>query len=283
MPELPEIETIKRQLEEKAVGLKIEKVDIRLKKLFVGEINDLIGVKIVGVRRRAKLLIIDLENKKHMLFHLKMSGQLIFEDRNGKFGGGHPVPPFSKPVPHSATHVIFYLSGNNILYFNELRQFGWVKVVNDKQLEENFSKVGPEPLSELFTLEKFSKIIEKRPKSKIKQILMDQSTIAGIGNIYASEICYYAKVMPTRSIGSLTKDEKKLLHEGIKKILPVAIKYQGTSADSYVTLAGEKGTYIKYLKVYGRQGQKCLRNDGGVIEKIKQGGRGTFFCSVCQK
>lgn len=282
MPELPEVETIKRQLKDKIIGKKIIDIEVRKQKLFQGKVNDVVGSKIVGVDRRAKMLVIDLDNNKHMLFHLKMSGQVIFRNKEGKFGGGHPIPKFDTSLPGKMTHVIFTLDNQSHIYFNEQRQFGWIKVMNDDELKKEFGKYGIEPLSREFTFAKFKELVLKRKRSQIKPVLMDQALIAGVGNIYASEACFLAKVDPTRTVGSLNDKELKGVYDGIKKILPVAIKYQGTSADLYVNAAGEPGSYEKYLKVYGHEGEKCPRC-GGIIKKIKQSGRGTYYCPSCQK
>lgn len=282
MPELPEIETIKRQLEDKIVGKKIVDIEVRKQKLFQGKISDVVGTKIAGIKRRAKMLIIDLNNKKHLLFHLKMSGQVIYRNKTGKFGGGHPIPRFDTELPGKVTHVIFTLDDKCHIYFNEQRQFGWIKVLNDVGLKKEFAKYGVEPMSNEFTFAKFKELILRRKRSKIKPVLMDQKLIAGIGNIYTSEVCFYAHVLPTRTVGSLSDNELKAVYEGIKKILPIAIKYQGTSADLYVNAAGEPGRYEQYLKVYGRVGNKCPRC-GRIIKKIKQSGRGTYYCPGCQK
>lgn len=281
MPELPEVETIRRQLVDKVRGLKIEKVDVNKPKLFIGDKDKVIGATFTDIDRRAKTLIFRLDNGYSMLAHLKMSGQFIFVDSSGRYGGGHPVPPMNSPVPNSSTHVIFHLCNKSILYFNEIRQFGWIKVLDKKELDKELEKLGPEPLSADFTYPVFKNLIKNRFRTKIKQALMDQSLIAGIGNIYAAEILYYAGVKPDRTISTLTNSELVKIFDGIKKILPEAIKYQGTSADAYVTLSGEKGDYESRLKVYGRAGQKCAC--GGVVKKIKLGGRGTYYCPACQK
>jgi formamidopyrimidine-DNA glycosylase len=309
MPELPEVETIKRQLRDRIVGKEIIDIEVRKQRLFQGKVSDVVDVKIVDVRRRAKMLVIDLKKKNnivrarrsdyrqdrellhrtsseskdsmHLLFHLKMSGQVIYRNKDGKFGGGHPIPKFDTQFPGKMTHVIFTLDDKSHIYFNEQRQFGWVKVLDDVGLKKEFSKYGIEPLSDKFTYIKFKKLLLKRKRSKIKPVLMDQKLIAGIGNIYASEVCFLAGVNPDRIVGSLKNEEFKKVYNSIRKILPIAIKYQGTSMDLYVNASGEQGKYEKYLQVYGRAGEKCLRC-GGIIKKIKQSGRGTYYCPACQ-
>jgi len=283
MPELPEVETIKRQLVDKVVGLTIENVLVNKPKLFVGNPQKIIGLRVLRVMRRAKMIIIDLENDQHLLIHLKMSGQLIYADKFGQYGGGHPIPPSNIPVPNKFTHIIIEFSNGSKLYYNDIRQFGWIKILTKKKLEDELKKLGPEPLTEEFTPEKFRENLFIHNKSKIKPTLMDQSVVAGVGNIYACEACFMARIDPRRQIKSLTTQEIKSLFCAIKKVLALAIKYRGTSADAYVTLEGRKGDYYNRRLVYNREGEQCPNNCGGKITKIMLAGRGTYFCPMCQK
>lgn len=292
MPELPEVETITRQLKEKIVGLTIHDVEVKKERLFKGDPRDLIGAKVQGVKRRAKNIIIDLEEPtdtsgvsvgKHLLIHLKMTGQLIYSDKNGRFGGGHPVPPFNTEVPNKYTYIIFSFSDGSHLYYNDLRQFGWIKIISDKELEKEFEKFGPEPLGKNFTAEVLKRNLQKYPRKKIKPTLMEQSVLAGLGNIYAAEVCFDAEILPTRVIATLTDKDYNNLYKAIKKVLTLAIKYKGTSSENYVTLEGKQGTYRDHLWVYGREGLDCPKGCEGKVKKIKLGGRGTYFCPSCQK
>jgi len=298
MPELPEVETIKRQLEDKIIDLEIKDVLIKKSKLFKGDPKEIIGAKITGVRRRAKMFVIDLVNRRptpknttptnaenniHLLIHLKMTGQLIFVDRNGSYGGGHPIPPFDLQVPNKYSHITIYFTDGSVLYFNDLRQFGWIKVLSDEELARALEKSGIEPLSQEFTLDYFIKLLNKKKKSPIKLVLMDQNLIVGIGNIYANEILFVAGIKPDKKTEKLAKNEIKKIYDSIFVILNKAIKYQGTSAEDYVTLEGKPGTYDKHLLVYDKKDENCPNKCGGKIEKIKLGGRGTYFCSRCQR
>lgn len=302
MPELPEVETIRRQLLKEAVGKKIKEVELRLPKLayFDGKkgdgstsspqvaknfIKNLEGAKIEKADRAAKILILTLSNGHTLLVHLKMTGQLIYRDKTGRTKrGGHPWPPDSVEVPNKWTHIIFKFSDDSILYFNDLRQFGYMKLVRTRDLKEQkeIKKLGPEPFDKNFTLEVFSKMLQKRAKAKIKPLLMDQNFLSGIGNIYADESLHYAGILPTRPAGKIKPIEIKKLYQGIKKILKKSIEKGGTSVDTYVTLSGGKGGYEKYLKVYGREGKKCFRCQG-VVRRVKLGGRSAHFCPRCQK
>lgn len=296
MPELPEAETIKHQLEEKIKGLNIKDVKVTKARLFIGDPKSLIGLKVQGVRRRAKMIIIDLsrQNQKlhpegggggnlHLLIHLKMTGQLIYVDKHGQFGGGHPIPPFETPVPNKYTYITFKLSDGSTLYYNDFRQFGWIKVVKSKELEKELEKFGPEPLSNNFNIEELKTNLLKHKRLKIKPTLMDQTVVAGLGNIYAAEVCFRAGIRPDRKIGTLSDKDFQNLYNAIKEVLPLAIKYKGTSADAYVTLEGKKGEYFSKLWVYGREGEPCPKRCGGMIKKVIMNGRGTFFCQDCQK
>lgn len=294
MPELPEVETIRRQLFKEVVGKKIKEVELRLPKLayFDGKRGDAKnfkknseGVVIEKADRAAKILILTLSNGYTLLVHLKMTGQLIYRAKNGETKrGGHPWPPDSVEVPNKWTHIIFKFSDGSVLYFNDLRQFGYMKLAPTIDLKEQkeIKKLGPEPFDRKFTPGLFSQMLKKRSKAKIKPLLMDQSFLSGVGNIYADESLHYAGILPTRPAGKIKPEEIKKLHIGINKILKKSIEKGGTSVDTYVTLSGGKGGYEKYLKVYGREGEKCFRCKG-VIRRVKLGGRSAHFCPRCQK
>ena len=283
MPELPEVETIKNELLQTVKNKEINSVEIRLPKILKigGSVDDenkkgaaalftkaLKNAKIENVRRRAKLIIIELSNGFSIIIHLKLTGRLLYN---------------IEPGPH--THFIFRFKDFDWLLFNDLRQFGYLKLIKRDQVKKLLeNEFGPEPLEDGFTLEIFKSILAKKKRSRIKIFLMDQKNIAGIGNIYASEICFQAGVNPARVIGDLNDQEIEKIFFAIKEILTLAIKYKGTSTDDYRDIFGEKGKFIPFLKVYGRQGKKCLREEcDGVIERVSLGGRGTFFCPECQR
>lgn len=293
MPELPEVETIRQELLKKIKNKKISAVLVKLpKQIFVdgkkGDVKNFIrilkGAKIKDISRRAKILKIKLDNSFTLHIHLKMTGQLIYRTVKGEIGsrGGHSWPPPDVEVPNKWTHIIFTFSDGSHLYFNDLRQFGYMKLVGDLVGDAIPDQFGPEPLDKSFILDKFKEILSKRPKRKIKQLLMDQAAIAGIGNIYADEILFYSGVLPARAVSWLKQNEIKKIYQGIKLILKKAIKARGTSVDMYRDAAGRKGGFEKYLKVYNREGKKCKRCDIIVI-RIKIGGRSARYCPKCQK
>ena len=274
MPELPEVETIRRQLFKVLKNKKIIDVEIKVPKMVRAPLltfkKNVVGSKIFDIGRKAKLLIIGLSNGFSLLIHLKLTGQLIVKNEKDK--------------PEKYTHFIFYFSDGTKLFFNDLRKFGFINIIKTVNLEKQLEKekFGPEPLEKGFTLKLFKNLLEQKKISKIKPLLMDQTFIAGIGNIYAAEACFYAGIKPTRPAGSLKLEQIKKLHEGIKKILKEAIRKKGSSVNAYVDTHGRKGKYVPFLKVYDRKGEKCVRC-GAKIKMIKLAGRGAYFCPKCQK
>lgn len=286
MPELPEVETIRRDLSKLVVGKKFVQIGARAAKMVQPSdfAKKLIGLKIEKIERRAKLLIFELSDDKYLLIHLKMTGQLIYRDSDGEVraAGGHPIKQNLQVLPNKFSHVIFTFNDGSHLFFNDVRKFGYLKLVDSAALEKVNREYGLEPLSKDFSLENFKKILAQRPKMKIKQLLMEQGLIAGIGNIYADEVCFYAGVRPIRKTGELPSDAVKKIWQAIPKILQKSIDKRGTSADTYVDAWGREGGFIPYLMVYGRGEEKC-KKCGMKIMKIRIGGRGTHYCPRCQK
>lgn len=277
MPELPEVETIKNQLKEKIVGKKIKTLAVRLTRMIQGVGVKLFkklvtGAKIENVARRAKLLIIHLANGYSLVIHLKLTGQIIYRP--------HQVADLKAQKPH----LVYYFTDGSVLLHNDRRQFGWVKLIKTSELEKYFTQegFGPEPLEKNFTLEKFKELLFKKPSQKIKPLLMDQTLLAGLGNIYAQEACWGAKILPTRIVKTLKQKEISDLYHCLIKILKESIKYRGTSVDAYVDIEGKQGSYVPHLKVYGREGKPCF-DCQAKIKKMILAGRGTYFCQKCQK
>jgi formamidopyrimidine-DNA glycosylase len=282
MPELPEVETIKRGLEKKIVGLQITDIQILNPKTFQGDVGLVASGVVRNVWRRAKVLGVDLD-RVSLLFHLKMSGQLIWVGKT-KFIGGHPTLDMIGQMPNKSTRVIFIFSDGSQLYFNDQRKFGWVRVSEKEKLknEKFFATLGPEPLEKEFTWQVVQQRLGKRKNMPVKVALMDQQLIAGIGNIYASEALFNAAIDPRRKVSSFTEDEFKKLHQGIVKALNDGIKRGGSSKTTFVNAAGEKGLFLDYAFVYQRAKKQC-KNCQGMIVQFKQAGRSTFFCPTCQK
>lgn len=303
MPELPEVETVKRGLAKAIIGKKIKSVEIRLPKIvalgpapvsnvrrgsaktaaaFVKLVR---GHRIVGLNRRAKILFIDLAGPLSILVHLKMTGQLIFaKPKQEKIVKIFNIANSPKAkLPHKYTHVIFTFSDGSKLFYNDLRQFGYLRLVKDedrKQVRE-LAEFGPEPFDKEFTLDYLRKKAARRPSLSIKQFLMDPGVIAGIGNIYSDEILYWAALRPKRPVRSLLAHDWRKLYEVIPKVLREALRAQGSSVGDFFKVDGSEGRYGLRHMVYGRYGENC-KECGEVIKKVKLGGRTGSYCPVCQ-
>jgi formamidopyrimidine-DNA glycosylase len=287
MPELPEVETICRELNAVLRHKTVKDIELRYPKVIRGQVlafrKAVVKAKVVEVKRRAKLIIFVLSNAYCFLVHLKMTGQLVYR-KNGKMRvGGHPIKDGTKDLPSKFTRVIFSFAQGEYLFFNDIRKFGYMQLAPKNKLDDFFNKTkyGPEPFAKNFTLEAFKQMLAKKKTTKIKPLLMDQTFISGIGNIYAAEACFYAGILPTRPAGGLTDLEMKKLYIGIRAILTKAISKQGSSPDNFVDAYGNPGHYVPFLKVYGRGGEKCLRC-GGTVKNIVLAGRGTTYCPDCQ-
>jgi formamidopyrimidine-DNA glycosylase len=294
MPELPEVETIRRGLQKSIVGKKIINVEVLLAKQFQGKKEDVVGEKITSIERRGKILKISLSNGKNLLIHFKLTGQLVWAPKVGDgFTLGHPIPFAGTELPAKTTHVIFEIDGpsshkastrqSGKLFFNDLRQFGWIKVVDNENWKLEIGKLGIEPFDKEFTSEYLKQVLSKTARA-VKIVLMEQEKIAGLGNIYANDALFEAGIMPTRPAKSLKDKEIEKLRKAIIKVLEDGLKHGGSSAadEAYIKPSGEAGEYQKHFRVYQRNGQKCPKC-GGTIKRINIGGRGTFYCSNCQK
>lgn len=283
MPELPEVETIRRELDQRIKGLTVENIEVRAPKMVSGDIKNVIGAKITNVGRRAKILLIDLDNNFSLVIHLKLTGQLVYMTDKELVAGGHPVPPTNQPLPNQTTRVIFDFNNGAKLFFNDLRKFGWIKIMPIAEIPKIFyGKFGPEPFKSDFTYQWYSDLLARKT-TKIKQLLMDQESISGIGNIYSDEALWCARIHPLRKAKSLLETERKKLFDCISRVLALALEKGGASENAYVNALGEKGDYMKVASVYRQEGKKCSRDDGGIIKRLKIGGRSAHFCPVCQK
>lgn len=288
MPELPEVETISRELHRVMPSSRITGLQVGLPKMVKLPLprfrRNVIGATVKRVHRRAKLVLIDLSSGHTVIIHLKMAGQLIWRSKTGKLRvGGHPIPQGTENLPNKYSHVIF-VTNRGTLFFNDQRQFGFVKLHPTEHLEHWLEEqgYGPEPLSDDFTLAVFEDILKRHRVKRVKPTLLDQTVIAGIGNIYADEALFYAKVRPTRRIASLSTTERRDLWRGIRHVMNLSIRKKGTTADAYRTATGQKGGMMPFLRVYGRDGLPCKRCDG-TITKITLAGRGTHYCPGCQR
>ena len=281
MPELPEVETIRRGLTNFLKRSKITKVTVLCDKSFVGPKNLIINQTIIEVRRKGKALLIELSNGITMMIHLRMTGQLIFRG-DGTFAGGHPTDSFVNELPDKQTRVIFELN-NGKLFFNDQRKFGFVKLIETSEVEtdEFIKKLAKEPWD--ITEKEFKENLMHHKSAPIKATILDQKVIAGIGNIYADEALFYAKIHPKRETGSLTDGEIKNLLEGARTVMQASIDSGGSTMKTYVKADGTKGDYLRlFAKVFRREGEPCEKC-GTEIIKIRVAGRGTHICPKCQK
>lgn len=305
MPELPEVESIRLQLEKYLVGHIIEKVNAHFKN-FQGKGENLQGGKVKSIRRFGKVLAIDLDNGYSAVIHIKLTGQLIYRGPNL-----NPPPTLSKKVingvPGKHTHVTFHLDRGGTLYYNDVRKFGWIRIVKTRDVEkiDFIKKLGPEPFvtnapqgkpfdsaqgkpfdsaqgkPSKLTLVLFKEILKKSSRP-VKILLMDQEKIGGVGNIYANDALWLAQLHPQTPARKLSNAAMKGLYEAIENVLKKGLEFGGASEISYVTPDGKEGSYQDHSLAYGKEGETCGRCRKAKFEKISVGGRGTYFCPVCQ-
>lgn len=287
MPELPEVETVRTGLSTLLPGKVVQDVSHDWPKGFPNAPADvsefLVGAEVLAVRRRAKVLLIDLDSKYTLVIHLKMTGQLVFVGEQ-RFGAGHPNDSLVNELPDKSTRVIFEFRDGSKLFFNDQRKFGWVKLLPTIEVPniDFMKKVGPEPLAEDFTWQVFKERLLRRKNSGIKAVILDQTVLAGVGNIYADEGLWGAKIHPATLVRNLRDAEIKLLHYELQYVLQLAIDKGGSSNHTYVNAEGKKGSYMDFARVFRREKLPCPRC-GTTIEKSKVAGRGTHTCPTCQK
>jgi formamidopyrimidine-DNA glycosylase len=286
MPELPEVETVRRGLHELIVGKTVRFVEHDTPKSFPNDATQvetyLIGASITDIRRRAKVLLIDLSTNYTLVVHLKMTGQLVYRGEQ-EFGAGHPNDSLIGKLPDRSTRVTLHFTDGSKLFFNDQRKFGWMKLFATIEVPSiNFmQRVGPEPLEAEFTAEEFASRFKRRARTNIKAALLDQTVVAGVGNIYADESLWMARIHPTRAVGDIAPDEFDKLFESLRAVMNLAIEKGGSTDRNYVNAEGKKGSYIDFANVFRREGRACARCDDTII-KFKHAGRGTHVCPTCQ-
>lgn len=280
MPELPEVETIARRIEPHLVGKKLLRVVTCHKKSVQGDISLVESFKLTAVFRRAKMLVLQFKNENALLIHLKMTGQILYQDPVVRLGGGHPTADWIAELPSKHTRAILEFSDESKVFFNDMRLFGWIKAVNPIQLEQAFQKYAPDITSLEITLKLFFAKLQ-RSRQPIKVVIMDQAVIAGVGNIYANDALHLAKIHPARPANSLSKRESGVLLVALQNVIQLGIERQGATIHSFRHIDGFAGSYQEVVRTYGKDGEPCS-NCGTPIERTKIGGRGTFFCPQCQ-
>ena len=282
MPELPEVETIRRGLKECIKGKKIVGVQIFCSKSFIGSKETIVGAKILDIRRFGKALVIDLDNGVSIIIHLRMTGQLVLRGDGLAFAGGHPSDNFVYKLPNKQTRVEIDFSDGK-LFFNDQRKFGFVKPVpTEEVMKDKFiASLAPEPWE--MSGEELFRRLKRHQNAPVKAVILDQKVIAGLGNIYADEALFYAGIHPARKAGTVTPDEAERLIEGARAVMEKSIESGGSTMATYVKPDGTKGDYLElFAEVFRREGKKC-RRCGAEIVKTKVAGRGTHFCPVCQE
>lgn len=286
MPELPEVETVRRGLNKLIVGRKIKHVESDNPKSFPNTKTDvrlfMVGSHVKAVRRRAKVLMIDLSTDYTLVIHLKMTGQMVYRGAE-VFGAGHPNDSLIGKLPDKSTRVTIDFDDKTRLFFNDQRKFGWMKLLPTVEVPniDFMKKVGPEPLESSFSSQKFHERFVRRKRTTIKAALLDQSVVAGIGNIYADESLWMSKIHPSRLVGSLTDEEFDLLYHSVRDVMSLSIEKGGSTDRNYVDAEGKRGSYMDFANVFRREGQACNRC-GAEIIKTRVAGRGTHICPVCQ-
>lgn len=332
MPELPEVETVRRGLQELIVGRKVVSARaIDSPKSFPNTEADvqefLIGASVTAVRRRAKVLLIDLDSEYTLVVHLKMTGQLVFVGRpvavhssdnmvsaresrgtpreshtaqpkglmlsekhaapdspETRFGAGHPTDSLIGELPDRSTRVEITFTDGSHLFFNDQRKFGWMKLFPGLEVPNiNFmQKVGPEPLEDDFTADILFDRLQRRKNATIKAAILDQTVLAGVGNIYADEGLWGAKIHPSTRVKDVSKEQITELWREIREVMNLAIEKGGSTDRNYVNAEGKRGSYMDFARAFRREGQPCPRHPDVLIQKIRVAGRGTHICPVCQ-
>ena len=288
MPELPEVETVRRGLERLLPGRTIKDAEWDTPKSFPNAPEavqaDMIGTRVTSVRRRAKVLIIELSSDYALVVHLKMTGQLVFRSSSESFGAGHPNGSLVGGLPDRSTRVTILFDDGSRLFFNDQRKFGWMKLLPLVEVPKLtfFQNVGPEPLAPAFTRQVLRERLMRRQNTAIKAVLLDQTVLAGVGNIYADESLWGARVHPRTLVKHLSDKNIHALHDELVAVLQLSIDKGGSTDKNYVDAEGKRGSYLQFANVFRREGQPCPRC-GTTIDKIKVAGRGTHICPHCQR
>lgn len=287
MPELPEVETVRTGLQQFLPGRVITAITHDSPKAFPNDAQAIqqhaIGAQVVAVRRRAKVLIIDLSTNYSFIVHLKMTGQLVFRGNAEAFGAGHPNKSLVGTLPDKTTRVVITFTDKSALFFNDQRKFGWMRFLPTAEITQTdfFKKVGPEPLDVTFTPQLLAERLARRPRTTIKAALLDQTVLAGIGNIYADEALWMARIHPLTLVSDVSFKHIRELHKSIQSVLRLSIQKGGSTDKNYVNAEGKMGSYLGFAHVFRRQGAPCTRC-GATIIKTKVAGRGTHICLQCQ-
>lgn len=289
MPELPEVETIRIGLDRLLPGRIVTHVQSDTPKSFPNTQkaveHNLTGATVTAVRRRAKVLLIDFSSGYTLVTHLKMTGQLVFRTTYEQFGAGHPSDSLVGELPDKTTRVTIWFADRSKLYFNDQRKFGWMRLIPTDEVPniDFMQRVGPEPLEPGFTWQQMRQRLQRRKNTTIKAALLDQTVIAGVGNIYADESLWGAKIHPATVVHNVSDVQYRRLHEALITVLRLSIEKGGSTDRNYRDAEGKRGSYLTFANVFRREGQDCPRHPGTKIIKLRVAGRGTHICPRCQR
>ena len=287
MPELPEVETVRSGLQRLLPGRVVSTVDFDTAKSFPNAPGDvqafLIGATVQQVLRRAKVLLIEFSNEYSLVIHLKMTGQLVYRGETERFGAGHPNDSLIGELPDRSTRVTIAFADGSHLYFNDQRKFGWVRLMPTPEVMNLafFQKVGPEPLSETFDWRELRARLQRRKNTSIKAAILDQTVVAGVGNIYADESLWGAQIHPATLVRDLKPAQFHKLYDELTFVLRLAIEKGGSTDRNYVNAEGKRGSYMDFARVFRRENLPCPRC-GTTIMKTRVAARGTHTCPKCQ-
>lgn len=288
MPELPEVETIKLGLATLLPGRVIKSADYDWPKSFPNAPADVskfvANAQVTEVKRRAKVLIIELSTNYSLVIHLKMTGQLVFRAPEVQFGAGHPNDSLIHALPDRSTRVTLEFTDDSRLFFNDQCKFGWMRLIPTPEVMnlDFFKKVGPEPLNADFTWQELRDRLMRRKNTSIKAAILDQTVVAGVGNIYADESLWGAKIHPATLVRDVPAAKFHKLYDELVFVLRLSIEKGGSTDKNYVDAEGKRGSYLSFARVFRREGQTCPRC-GHTIIKIRVAGRGTHICPHDQK
>ena len=282
MPELPEIETIRRGLQGRILNTKIVQFEVLSAKSFRGEKAHVLGRKFVRIDRKGKALLMRLDDGMTIMAHMRMTGQMIVVGAGERFAAGHPDGNFVAEMPSKHTRVWFGFEDGSHLYFNDLRKFGFLALLDEKSLENDrfLRELGPEPwdMSEA----DFYEALQRHKSAPIKATLLNQKVVAGLGNIYVDEACHLMRIFPGTLTGKLSRAQSDALLQNARKVMQDAIDAGGSTMKDYVRADGTRGNYLdKFARVFRRDGEACL-TCGTTILKTRVAGRGTHYCPKCQ-
>lgn len=281
MPELPEVETIVRRLSQVLLGKTIHLLEPLHSKSVQGDPSVVAGASIENVDRRAKIILMSLSSSHTLLIHLKMTGQLIYQDQDFRLGGGHPTADWVDTLPSKHTRAIFRLSDGSQLYFNDMRLFGWIRIRPTATIAAEFRQYGPDVIDPIVTAQFLQQAFAKR-SVPVKQVIMDNAVVAGVGNIYANDALFLAKVDPRKPARMLTPAETKRIFASLQHVIRLGITLGGATIDHYRHVDGFAGKYQDHVQVYQREGLPCPVCKHAIV-RIKQAGRSSFFCPNCQR